>query len=133
MMSQPPHGGGPEQREPEGRFPGGGEGPEEHRVEKVVIAADLTREQWKEEADMVQEAERRNANLSEYDRAKKLVWMAEGRRRNTPARRMGASAERRRRTSPERRRSNRKQSATDSSNEPEHSRKGRSRREGEAD
>ena len=48
--------------------------------ETVRIAADLTREQRKDEADMVQEAERRNADLSEDDRAKNLVWMVVGRK-----------------------------------------------------
>ena len=48
--------------------------------ENVAIAPDLTREQRKDEVEMGQEAERRNANLSEDDRAKNLVWMAVGRK-----------------------------------------------------
>ena len=48
--------------------------------ENVGIAPDLTREQRKDEVEMGQEAERRNANFSEDNRAKNLVWMAVGRK-----------------------------------------------------
>jgi hypothetical protein len=41
----------------------------------VMIVPDLTKEQRKEEAAMNSEAEKRNENLSEEDRAKNLQWM----------------------------------------------------------
>ena len=126
--------------------------------ENVGIALDQTQEQRKDEVEMGQEAERRNANFSEDDRAKNLGVDGSGeerrktsdkrnkerrrrserrrttseQRRSTPTRRMGASAERRRGTSSERR-SNRTQPAIDGSSESEHGREGRSRRERTAD
>ena len=48
--------------------------------ENVGIVPDLTQEQRKDEADMILEAERRNANRSEDERAKNLVWRVVGRR-----------------------------------------------------
>jgi hypothetical protein len=45
---------------------------------EVVIIPDLTQEQRKDEADMVNEAEMRNRDLSEEDRAKNLEWMVVG-------------------------------------------------------
>jgi hypothetical protein len=46
----------------------------------VMIVPDLTKEQRKEEAAMTTEAEKRNENLSEEDRAKNLQWMVVGMR-----------------------------------------------------
>jgi hypothetical protein len=46
----------------------------------VMIIADLTQEQRKDEADMMVEAEKRNRDLSEEDRSKNLEWMAVGAR-----------------------------------------------------
>jgi hypothetical protein len=47
---------------------------------EVVIIPDLTQEQRKDEADMVAEAERRNADLSADDQAKNLKWKVVGAR-----------------------------------------------------
>jgi hypothetical protein len=46
----------------------------------VVIIPDLTKEQRKEEAEMVSEVGRRNNELSQEDRAKNLEWMVVGAR-----------------------------------------------------
>jgi len=48
------------------------------RFEEVTVAPDLTKEQRKEEAELVREAERRNERRTEDDRAKNLVWMVVG-------------------------------------------------------
>jgi hypothetical protein len=47
---------------------------------EVAIIPDLTLEQRKEEAEMSSEAERRNRELTEEDRAKNLEWMVVGAR-----------------------------------------------------
>jgi hypothetical protein len=46
----------------------------------VVIIPDLTKEQRKEEAEMVNEVERRNNELSEDDKAKNVEWQVVGAR-----------------------------------------------------
>jgi hypothetical protein len=46
----------------------------------IVIIPDLTQEQRKEEAEMNNEAERRNQALTQEDRAKNLQWMVVGAR-----------------------------------------------------
>jgi hypothetical protein len=46
----------------------------------VVIIPDLTQEQRKEEAEMNEEVERRNRELSQEDRTKNLAWMVVGAR-----------------------------------------------------
>jgi hypothetical protein len=46
----------------------------------VAIIPDLTKEQRKEEAEMVDEMERRNSELSQEDRAKNLEWSVVGAR-----------------------------------------------------
>jgi hypothetical protein len=46
----------------------------------VAIVPDLTREQRKEEADMISEVEKRNSELSEEDKAKNLEWVVVGAR-----------------------------------------------------
>jgi len=50
------------------------------RFEKVNVVADLTRRQRQEESKMVEEAERKNRNLTEDDRSKYLKWMVVGRK-----------------------------------------------------
>jgi hypothetical protein len=50
------------------------------QFEEVVIIPDLTQEQRKDEADMVNEAEVRNRDLTEEDKAKNLEWMLVGAR-----------------------------------------------------
>jgi hypothetical protein len=47
---------------------------------EVVIIPDLTKEQRKEEADMLAEVEKRNGELSREDRSKNLEWMVVGAR-----------------------------------------------------
>jgi hypothetical protein len=46
----------------------------------TVIIPDLTQEQRKEEAEMISEAERRNQELTQEDKAKNLEWMVVGAR-----------------------------------------------------
>jgi hypothetical protein len=46
----------------------------------TVIVPDLTQEQRKEEAEMISEAERRNQELTQEDKAKNLEWMVVGAR-----------------------------------------------------
>jgi hypothetical protein len=46
----------------------------------IVVIPDLTKEQRKEEAEMISEAEERNRNLTQEDRAKNLEWMVVGAR-----------------------------------------------------
>jgi hypothetical protein len=46
----------------------------------IVIIPDLTKEQRKEEAEMINEVERRNSVLSQEDRSKNLEWMVVGAR-----------------------------------------------------
>jgi hypothetical protein len=50
------------------------------RFPEVVIVLDLTKEQRKEKAAMVEEVDRRNKDLSEDDRSKNLEWMVVGAR-----------------------------------------------------
>jgi hypothetical protein len=47
---------------------------------EIMIIPDLTQEQRREEAEMVTEAVRRNAELSEEDKAKNLEWSVMGAR-----------------------------------------------------
>ena len=47
---------------------------------EVGIMPDLTQEQRRDEAEMVQEAHRRNEEMSEEDKAKNWFWRAVGRR-----------------------------------------------------
>jgi hypothetical protein len=46
----------------------------------VVIIPDLTKEQRREEAEMISEVEKRNSELSQEDKAKNLEWMVVGAR-----------------------------------------------------
>ncbi len=50
------------------------------KYENVSIVADLTRKQRQEESKMLEEAEKRNRNLTEEDRSKNLKWMVVGRK-----------------------------------------------------
>jgi len=50
------------------------------RYENVHVVADLTRRQRQGEQRMVDEAEKRNRNLTEEERAKNLKWMVVGRK-----------------------------------------------------
>lgn len=49
-------------------------------LETVSVAADLTREQRREEADLVKEAEKRNEERNEEDKSKNLQWLVVGRK-----------------------------------------------------
>lgn len=50
------------------------------KYSRVSVVADLTRRQREEERKMMQEAERRNKNLSEEEKSKNLKWLVVGRK-----------------------------------------------------